>query len=273
MTERFKVMTFNIRGAQHRDGANAWKRRAKLNTYVIGHHSPDLIGFQELQDGNRRFYDDRLQGYRRSLGPEYENRKPHSYNAIYWDPESLELLDSGGFWLSETPEKFSCSWGARQVRSTNWARFRIKPNGAEFLHLNTHLDHVSVAARRRSARLMVSWADARAGGELPVLITGDFNTEPRSPVHRIFTEAGFEDLHVQAGSPPARTFHRFGGESFVPRRPEKEGRIDWILARGTVSKVAWAPHFCHVVRDAEPPVYPSDHYPVMAGVALESTAA
>lgn len=267
------TMSFNIRGAQHWDGANAWTRRAKLNARIIGQHSPDLIGFQEFQEGNRVTYDSELPDYEYVLGAPYENRKPHSYNAIYWKPERLQLLDTGGFWLSETPEKFSGSWGTHQKRSANWARFRLVDDGVEFLHLNTHLDHRSVVARRLGARLIVRRLNELAAGKTPVLVTGDFNADPGSPVHQIFASAGFGDAHLLAGNAPARTFHKFQGEGFVSPRPEREGRIDWILVRGASPEAAWAPRFCKVVRDAEPPVYPSDHYPVVAGSGFAASPA
>ena len=264
---RLRVMTFNVRGSHHRDGKNAWKNRADLNVRVIQKHAPDLIGFQEFQKGNQRYYDLHLPEYKYSLGPEYENYPPRSYNAIYWNPKRLELLDAGGFWLSETPEKFSRSWETHQVRSANWARFRLMQNGAEFLHLNTHLDHKSVAARRQGARLINRRTGELAGRETPTIVTGDFNADPGSPVHRIFTEAGFGDAHLLAGNLPTRTFHKFQGDSFVPRRPEREGRLDWILIRNADLEEP-ADSSCRVVCDAEPPLYPGDHYPVVADIVL-----
>jgi endonuclease/exonuclease/phosphatase family metal-dependent hydrolase len=271
MPEALKVMTFNVRGSYHRDGKNAWKRRAGLNARVIKRYAPDLIGFQELQRGNLRYYDSHLPEYRYSLGPEYENYPPRAHNAIYWNPERLELQDSGGFWLSETPEAFSGSWGTHQKRSANWARFRLLQEDTEFVHLNTHLDHKSIPARRRGAKLIVQRLDELAGGEAPAIITGDFNAEPGLAVHRIFTDAGFEDLHRLAGNPPARTFHKFQGDGFVPRRSDREGRLDWILVRGDLPETRRTETSCHVVRDAEPPVYPSDHYPVFADLSFQDT--
>ena len=271
MPEAFRAMTFNIRGSYHRDGKNAWRRRADLCARIIKTYAPDLIGFQEFQKGNWRFYDTHLPEYECSLGPEYENYPPRSHNAIYWNPERLQLLDSGGFWLSETLEVFSGSWGTHQKRSANWAKFRIIPSGVEFWHLNTHLDHKSAAARRQGARLIVRQLNELTGKELPVLVTGDFNAEPGSPVHRIFTDAGFGDAHLLAGNPPTRTFHKFQGEQFVPRRPEREGRLDWVLWRDGSSVVRRNDISCHLVRDAEPPVYPSDHYPILASLEFGDT--
>lgn len=262
-------MSFNIRGTR-KDGINSWDRRAELNARVIERCAPDLIGFQELQMGNQHFYERRLTGYEWLMGPEYENRKPHAFNAIYWNPERLELVENGGFWLSEMPEKHSRSWGARQIRSANWAKFQILSDGSEFVHLNTHLDHGKGSTRQSQAKFLVQWLEEMKLGRFPVLITGDFNAEPGKPVHKIFADAGFEDAHLLAESPPARTFHRFQGEEFKPRNPDREGRIDWLLARGGAGVGRWTSHECAVVRDAEPPLYPSDHYPVLAELSLET---
>jgi len=258
---RLRVMTFNVRGAYHPDGRNAWRRRRSLNARVVRGAAHDLIGFQELQRANLRFYERELPRYRRLPGPEYENRRPRARNAIFWDPDRLELLESGGFWLSETPERFSRSWGSRQVRSANWAVFRVLPSGPDLLHLNTHLDHVSAEARRRGSRLI---AGRLEGVRLPVLLTGDFNCNPGSRTYEVFASAGFADAHRRAGNPPENTFHRFMGEGY---RSGKEGRIDWILVRDG-GRARWEVLSCRVVRDCEPPLYPSDHYPVVADLAL-----
>lgn len=265
-------MTFNIRGSYHRDGKNAWKRRAGLNVRVIKAYAPDLIGFQEFQSGNQKYYDSRLPEYRRSIGPKYENLRPHAHNAIYWNPERLELLDAGGFWLSETPEKFSGSWGTSQKRCANWARFRLLQRDTEFIHLNTHLDHKSIAARRQSAMLIVRRIDELNDGKLSVLITGDFNADPGLPVHKTFANAGFEDLHQLADNPPTRTFHKFQGDGFVPQRPDREGRLDWILVYNPPGKQLTRSS-CQVIRDAEPPIYPSDHYPILSDLEFKDTGA
>lgn len=261
-------MTFNIRGSRHRDGENVWSRRARLNAGTIRRCAPDLIGFQEFQKDNLRFYERNLPEYERVLGPKYENLRPHAFNAIYWNPDRLELLDNGGFWLSASPGKFSRSWQTSQTRSANWARFRIVSSGLEFVHLNTHLDHKSKEARQRGARLIVRRLNELAAG-VPALVTGDFNADPGSPVHRTFTDAGFADAHLLAGQPPTRTFHKFQGDHFISRRPEKEGRLDWVLVRTVNHETQPEGTSCHVVRDAEPPVYPSDHYPVVAECLLE----
>src|SRR5918912_1267365 len=104
-------MTFNVRGAFHRgDGINAWDKRSALNVETIKRHAPGLIGFQELQSGNLDTYRERLPEYSYVLGLRAGNLAPYEFNAIFFDPKRLEMLDSGGFWLSTTPERYSSSW-------------------------------------------------------------------------------------------------------------------------------------------------------------------
>ena len=264
-----RVMTFNVRGSYHRDGENAWPRRAALNVRTIARQGPDLIGFQEFQDGNARVYDRELPGYEYVLGHRYENRAPHAYNAIYRDPTRLEVLDAGGFWLSETPERFSRSWGTAQIRSANWKRLRPASGGPEFLCVNTHLDHISARARAEGSALILDWLDGPEAGGAPVLLVGDFNCEPGSEPRDVFSRGGFVDAHLVAGHEPAKTFHAFRGEGFRGRDPSKEYRIDWILLRDGSRGEHWSVRDYSIVRDAEPPLYPSDHYAVVTDLALE----
>src|SRR5687768_1108843 len=103
-----RVMSFNLRGAGDRgDGANVWPARAGLNVRTIRRHAPDLIGFQEFQQGNLEVYRDDLPGYTFRLGPEASNQEPWEYVALAWRTDRLDAADAGGFWLSLTPETYS----------------------------------------------------------------------------------------------------------------------------------------------------------------------
>lgn len=101
-----RVMTFNIASAIHTedDGENAWEPRSRLNIQTIKRYSPDLIGFQQLDTNNLKTYQQHLLEYEYVLGPETDEIEVPGYNAIYWKPTSLELLVSGGFYLSKTPD-------------------------------------------------------------------------------------------------------------------------------------------------------------------------
>ncbi len=273
-----RVMSFNIRGSfRDRATSDAWDDRADLNVETIERWAPDLIGFQELQRGNLRTYRKSLPRYAHVLGPRYGNRAPYDFNAIFFDPERLELLDRGGFWLSETPERYSASWRTRVVRSASWAYFELSDARLSFVHLNTHLDHVSSPARREGSRLIlrrIADLPRRHGGDTPVLVTGDFNCRPGTTTYRNFVNGGFVDTYLVAGGDAdretAHTFHAFKGAFYRDARPGLgPRRIDWILLRDPGGRLRPVSH--SIVRDHAGETYPSDHYPILADLATGQT--
>lgn len=266
--ERFSLMTFNVRGAIHDDSENVWSKRADLNVRTIQKYNPDLIGFQELQMGNMVTYYQNLVRYAHILGPESSEMARFNYNAIFWNPERFEVLDFGGFYLSRTPDRWSGDWDTDCIRAATWAQLRSTQTGHRLLYLNTHLDHISEAARLEGSRLIVQRLGDLSEG-LPAIVTGDFNARAwlpgekrESDVHRVYTQAGFRDAYLEAGHTEegdTNTFHGFQGAGF----DAEQLRIDWILMRGGLQAAS-----CQIVRDAQPPLYPSDHYPVLAELAL-----
>src|SRR6476660_2682338 len=118
-----RVMTFNIRGYWHPgDGANRWVRRERLNIATIRRVAPDLIGMQEVQGPNMKAYHRLMPEYWYAAGPEYGNDRPREWNTIFWNPERVQPVDSGGFWLSETPDRYSGSWETDNIRSAHWMK-------------------------------------------------------------------------------------------------------------------------------------------------------
>ncbi|MGH3146214.1 MAG: endonuclease/exonuclease/phosphatase family protein, partial [Rubrobacter sp.] len=193
-----------------------------------------------------------------------------------FDPETLELRESGGFWLSETPEKHSRSWETRVVRSANWALFEIRESRLPLLHLNTHLDHKSGLARREGSKLVIERLEELSkisGGAPPTVVTGDFNCRPGNPTYYNFVEAGFVDTYLAAGNEDtgyANTFHAFQGARFRDAHPERgPRRLDWILLKDPHHRLRVESH--DIIRDGDEisGLYPSDHYPVVAELALK----
>jgi endonuclease/exonuclease/phosphatase family metal-dependent hydrolase len=267
---RIRVMSFNVRGA-FRDARkkNAWRNRVDLNVATIQRYAPDVIGLQEAQRGNLGAYHKRLPNYAHIRGPRYGNSIPHDFNALLFDPERLDPLDSGGFWLSETPEKLSRSWQTRVARSATWALFGVLGTDLTFLHLNTHLDHISAPARQEGSKLVVrkiAEISGRTDVGPPAIVTGDFNSRPDNRVHKTFTESGFVDSYLAAGNEEgANTFHAFKGALYRDAHPARAPRrIDWILLKDPEGRFRIDSH--KIIRDADEDsgLYPSDHYPIMA---------
>jgi endonuclease/exonuclease/phosphatase family metal-dependent hydrolase len=284
-----RVMTFNVANGidTEDDGVNAWAFRAPLNVRTIRRYTPDLIGFQQCDDGNLETYRSALTEYQYILGPAADGPDLYDYNSIAYLPERLELLDSGGFYLSETPRVCSLGWDATYVKALTWARLRCRDDQVEFLHLDTHLEHIGERARVESVRLILRRLPELRAESLAVIFTGDFNCNPWAPGYRVHVETtftdvcyhllrahGFADTFLAAGgedSAASFTFHGFEGARYWAANHHMAGRIDWILTLDGASSVQTKE--CLIARDAEPPVYPSDHYPVVADLVLENSGA
>ncbi len=270
-----RVMTFNVDGSSFpREGPNAWSRRQALNVATILRHDPDLIGFQEVAEDNLAVYRQRLTEYDHVAGNAYGDNPPEEYTSIFWRAARLALVASGQFWLSRTPDAPSRDWGVPYPMGVTWVRLRERETGVEFVHLNTHFEDGpdGATSRLEGSRLVVGQAAALQQGRLPAIMTGDFNDNPGSAAHRTFLDAGFVDAYLAAGNVDgaASTFHGFEGEGYDARRysggRDTFWRVDWILARSATRPIGTAA--CRIVRDAEPPAYPSDHYPVLAELQI-----
>jgi endonuclease/exonuclease/phosphatase family metal-dependent hydrolase len=268
-------MSFNVRGSRDRLKTYAWRNRAALNLATLKRCAPDVIGLQECQRGNLKAYRRSLPRYAHVRGPTYGSAIYPESNAILYDPQRLGLLDSGGFYLSEAPERRSRSWGALRPRSANWALFEVPQSGLSLLHLNTHLDHQSDLARREGSKLIIERAKdlLNLRGDLPaIVVTGDFNNRPGGPIHHLFAEAGFVDTYLAAGNEDAEdafTFHAFEGPHFREGQPGRGlWRLDWILLNDPLNRLRTESH--RIVRDGDgiSGLYPSDHFPVVACLAL-----
>lgn len=282
-----RVMSFNLAGGyDEHEPENAWigSGRSQLVCDVIEDASPDLIGFQETQWPNFATFGETLVAYDSFQGP-HANDPPHLFNPVFWRRERLQPRSRGGFWLSTTPESYSRSWDSACVRTATWVRFHDLAKGLDFLHVNTHLDHISEHARRGGATLLNRWiANAARDGELQ-LVTGDFNCNPWTPevedaaaagstitdsVHRILLAEGFEDAFQRAGlrdGAASNTYHGYAGTAYDPMLHHLSWRLDWVLFRCPGLQVD-VEEF-EIVRSHRGSLYPSDHYPVVSDLCWE----
>ncbi len=174
---------------------------------------------------------------------------------VFYKEERLRLVESGNFWLSETPETpGSMSWEVSLPRMVTWGLFEIGRGRRRFYYYNTHFPHrpQDEQARLRCARLIAERI-ARLPGGVPLLLTGDFNAPAGGEVYQVFAGTLNDAWNTAARrAGPEATFSAFRGSTQGPR-------IDWILFRGP-----WKALEAETVTRNEDGRYPSDHYPVFA---------
>ena len=101
-------MSFNVRQSHARevDPHNSWDNRADACLEMLQTRKPDLVGFQETQfKGQWSFFRDSLAAEYGSVGIGRDNGvdKGETSGFLYRN-SVLTLLDSGTFWVSETPD-------------------------------------------------------------------------------------------------------------------------------------------------------------------------
>ena len=250
-----RLMTFNLRFATPLDGPNGWEFRKELVVEVILNHRPDLLGTQEGTVPQLQYLTEQLPGYlpltaHRRVDPTCQ------YPTIFYRADRVHVEESNEFWLSETPAVHrSLSWGSAFPRLATYGLFQEIGRDLSFYFINTHLDHISNAARREGARMIRNFFFPL---NLPIILVGDFNEPPGDPVYQ----------ELIGGDGPLsdtwRALHPAGEEASTQRGFNgglQGSRIDWILATPPfqVRQVA-------IVTDSQDGRYPSDHFPYEAEV-------
>ncbi|MFC9919907.1 endonuclease/exonuclease/phosphatase family protein [Agromyces binzhouensis] len=230
------VMSFNIRRRMPRNrpgSPDRWATRKPLVRRLLAAERPTVLGVQEALDEQVEVVADALGGSHRWVGT---GRDPGGHGEacpVYYDDARLELTEWRQLALSATPgEHGSRSWGNLTRRVVVSAEFTDRATGGRLHVFNTHLDHLSRRSRLQSARMIAGLAHAAHldEPEAAIVVTGDFNADERSAVHRRLTGDGvLRDAWDATGeqlTPEWGTFSNYG-----PRRRGGR-RIDLILVGG-----------------------------------------
>lgn len=259
------VSSYNVRYANAADEqhGNGWNRRCAPICDLIAYEAFDLVGMQEVLKNQLDDLMARLSSDYACIGGGRDDGKTAGeYAPILYRKERFDLLGSGLFWLSQTPDRPSVGWDAKYPRICTWVRLRDRTSGKTLFFLNTHFDHVGENARLESARLLAGWIERHGKGGA-VVLTGDFNVDQRSPSYRELLKAGVLSDSYQVASvrmAPNGTVNGFDPGKWSDRR------IDHVLVTpgvevlryGLLTDVYWASDSSGspVVRTL------SDHYPV-----------
>ena len=258
------VGNFNLRGDIDK-GDNSWKMRRPRAVERIKAANYDVFGTEEC-------YGYMLEDLRSAI-PEYEfygqctGDRTGTYSAFFYRKDRFDLVESGDFWFSPTPERISNGWGLNYLRICSWGRLREKGSGREFYFFNTHLDNrgkksvdESTALRTKCATLLVSKIKELAGNA-PAILTGDLNAGPDSEAIRLLTE-NMQDAYLATVTPPEGPVGTFHG--YKPSY-KNSSRIDYVLASPDFEVRSYR---C-VDTDITEGHCASDHYSITAKLVLK----
>ena len=188
-SQRLNVMSFNIRYQNKHDGNNAWENRKDAMVRFLDKRHPDVFGLQEVLDEQFTVLCSHLSDYEAvGIGRDDGARKGE-YAPVFFLKSRYILIDSGTFWLSDTPDEVSRGWDAVCNRICTWALLQHRKSGKRFIFASTHLDHRGVTARTNAARLIKQRLGSTSAG-LPIVLVGDFNVTEKSEAYE--TISGYD---------------------------------------------------------------------------------
>lgn len=261
-TNPLTVMSFNVRYGNAKDGANHWDKRKELCASRVTHFNPDILGLQEALTFQNDFILTTCPGYTAFGVARDDGKQAGEFSTLLVRTTRFTVVDSGTFWLSETPEvPGSKSWDSSLPRITTWARMKDKQAGDRLLLvINTHFDHKGHVARKEGAKIIRHFIATRAT-DAAVIVTGDFNSVPGSEQYRTLTERGNEGvlMHDAYADVFRANPELNDGTAHAFKDLPVTARIDWIL-----HSPAFRATSATIDRHREGPLFPSDHYAVVA---------
>lgn len=282
------VGSYNIRYDNPHDGDNVWANRKDHVRALIQFHDFDIFGIQE---GMFNQVNDiaGLQQYAWYGKGRDDGKQAGEHCAIFYKKDRFKLLESGDFWLSETPDKPTIGWDSRvNKRICSWGKFRDLSAKNEFYFFSVHFDNLGVVARRESAKLMVAKIKEIAKNK-SVICVGDLNSTPET--EQITTlETLLNDAYKLTEIPPYGPERTSSGFRYDPARDRRRDslfaaqtrrstgensnnssavraqshRIDYIFVSKQVKVLNYG-----VITDFYGQYsFPSDHFPIVAKLVI-----
>lgn len=262
-TNSFNVMTYNIRMNTPDDGVNAWPLRKDKVTGLLRFHQPDIFGVQEalleqMQDIEAGLPDFDHVGVGRDDG-----KTQGETMAVFFRKARFEKLEDGTFWLSETPEKSGIGWDAACNRTCTWVKFKDKFNNQMFYFFNTHLDHRGNIAKENGARLILRKINEINTENLPLILTGDFNSIRQDEPIKIIKDV-LKDSREETETVPYGLEGTIGGSNGGFNVNDRDRIIDYIFVNSKIRVLRYG-----ILSDSFGLYYPSDHLPVFTELQVQ----
>ena len=252
-----RVMTWNIHCGQEEGWPWKqfdWPARQHALTAALDQAQPDILCVQEATPDQVAFLETKLPGHGRvGIGRDGDAGGEHC--AIYFHQRRFDKIAGNTFWLEEPIDQPRAGSAFDVKRICTWVRLRDRESGRTFRVYNTHL-YLTEAPSLTAARIILEQI-AQGDPTDAVLLTADFNAAPSAPSRRLFVEgkSGLADSAQRLGkSIGLPTFQLYGIGVWC---------IDGILVDSR-----WRVHN-HIILDVKPHnIFPSDHFAILADVAL-----
>ena len=186
-----RVMFHNVLIHDRPTAPTTWRAKYALDVYRD--YAPDVIGLQEMQGSVRTAISSGLRkiGYKEVDYTETNSNFSFYEDPVFYNPETLKLINSGAYRLNETHDT---------NKSIGWALFEEKATGKQFLVASTHYtwledDSLANDLRIQNAQTTVQLLQQLANRyNVPIILGGDFNSRVGNYPITVLTQSGFNDV-------------------------------------------------------------------------------
>jgi endonuclease/exonuclease/phosphatase family metal-dependent hydrolase len=263
-SQQLNIGTYNLRydNADDSVNGNGWRQRYPVMAKIVLFNDLDIFGTQEGLQHMLVNLSDSLPGYKWIGIGRDDGKEAGEHSAIFYKATKFKILKQGNFWLSTVTGRPNKGWDAVLPRICTWAEFEEKSTGFKFYFFNLHMDHIGVVARRESAKLVLSRIRAVVGN-IPTILTGDFNVDQTSESYAVVNNSGI--LRDSYDLASIKLDYDDSYNAFNTNKNNGNSRIDHIF----VSKQFKVKRYAILTNTFHGRI-PSDHYPVVAIIAHSS---
>ncbi len=253
------IMSSNVRNHNISDfGDKSWYVRAELQLEQITEVAPDIICFQEVKATQEYYFNQKLQGYD-AVVVYRDSSLTAEATPIYYRTDKYNLVESGAFWFSETPEVSSTSWGSSFPRICTYVVLEELSTGSTFAVFNSHLDHKSEEARLNSIQMVVD--KIAELGDIPAIFMGDFNGSESSSVYSEATNYFIDAKYQAAETMSSPSFNGFGTVA--------ADDMAWLLDYCFYTENDFTALSYQILNTTANGTYRSDHYPLVCTLQIK----
>ena len=247
-----RVVSFNLRCTGL--GTTSVEYRAPLLSAQLKECDADSMGFQEANLEWLKLLEADLTDYAYVGRTRADGEVLGEASPVFYKKDKYNLLDYGTIWLSKTPDKVgSKDWGSQNIRVCTWALLENKETLQSYVHINTHLDHISQKARLEQMKVLLTKVN-EFRENYPVVVTGDFNDYVDSPMYNEAVTVLRDSREIAPVTDNKPTYHNYG---------TKKELIDFVFVNNKVTPLVY-----HVIDDQILGAYLSDHFGIYVDLKL-----
>ena len=221
MSTKLKIMSFNMRMDQARDGDNHFSCRKARIIEFLNEQKSDVIGFQEITPTMREWLVETFPDYY-MVGVGRAADYSDETSLIAFRKDTMALVSCDTVMLSSTPRVFGSRYdGSDQSgcpREYVKALLKHRDIAEPFYIYNVHTDHLGAISRQLASTQLMQDITSH---DKKFFLTGDFNAEPDTPEITMITKCSTRAIK-DASATLSGTFHNFG-------REQNPWKIDYIF--------------------------------------------